>query len=108
CVHCAGARASQLEVRVALARSAGNPHAFVVPRPVIRPGTLVLWVALALGIGLLAGWGAHQRWGGPGSGAPLEETRGTIIVQQRVPHRARERSAIAVHDSDPVASQPAY
>jgi len=80
CVHCAGARASQLEVRVALARSAGNPHAFVVPRPVIRPGTLTLWVAIALGIGLLAGWGAHQRWGGPGSGAPLEETRGTIVV----------------------------
>src|SRR5947207_10225813 len=32
CARCAGARASQLEVRVALARSAGNPHAFVVPR----------------------------------------------------------------------------
>ncbi|HLQ69282.1 MAG TPA: zf-HC2 domain-containing protein [Gemmatimonadales bacterium] len=80
CAHCAGARASQLEVRVALARSAGNPHAFVVPRPVIRPGALALWVAIALGIGLLAGWGAHQRWGGPGSGAPLEETRGTIVV----------------------------
>jgi len=52
CAHCAGARASQLEVRVALARSAGNPHAFVVPRPSIRAGTLALWVALALATGL--------------------------------------------------------
>jgi putative zinc finger protein len=61
CTHCAGARASHLEVRVALARSAGNPHAFAVPRPVIRPGTLGLWVAIALGLGLLAGWGAGHR-----------------------------------------------
>ena len=80
CAHCAGARASQLEVRVALARSAGNPHAFHVPRPAIRAGTLALWVAIALGTGLLAGWAANRRWGGPGSGAPLEETRGTIVV----------------------------
>jgi hypothetical protein len=81
CTHCAGARASQLEVRVALARSAGNPHAFVVPRPSIRAGTLVLWVLLALGSGLLAGWAANRRWGGPGGSASLEETRGTIVVQ---------------------------
>lgn len=81
CAHCAGARASQLEVRVALARSAGNPHAFVVPRPSIRTGTLLLWVMAALTIGLLGGWLANRRWGGPGSGAPLEETRGTIVVQ---------------------------
>jgi hypothetical protein len=80
CVHCAGARASQLEVRVALARSAGNPHAFVVPRPSIRAGTLVLWVALALAAGLFAGWVAERRWGGPGGGATLEESRGTIVV----------------------------
>jgi anti-sigma factor RsiW len=80
CAHCAGARASQLEVRVALARSAGNPHAFVVPRPSIRGGTLALWVALALATGLLAGWVANLRWGGPGGGATLEETRGTIVV----------------------------
>lgn len=80
CAHCAGARASQLEVRVALARSAGNPHAFVVPRPSIRAGTLALWVALALAIGLVAGWAADRRWGGPGGGATLEESRGTIVV----------------------------
>jgi len=58
-----------------------NPHAFVVPRPVIRAGTLALWVAIALGTGLLAGWAADRRWGGPGGGAALEETRGTIVVQ---------------------------
>jgi putative zinc finger protein len=80
CAHCAGARASQLEVRVALARAAGNPHAFVVPRPAIRAGTLMLWVVIALGVGLFGGWIAQQRWGGPGSGASLEETRGTIVV----------------------------
>lgn len=80
CPHCAGARASQLEVRVALARSAGNPHAFVVPRPSIRAGTLALWVAVALAGGLLGGWIAHQQWGRPGGGATLEESRGTIVV----------------------------
>jgi len=81
CAHCSGARASQLEVRVALARSAGNPHAFVVPRPSIRAGTLALWVFLALATGLLGGWIANRRWGGPGGGGSLEETRGTIVVQ---------------------------
>src|SRR5262249_10103687 len=81
CGRCAGARASQLEVRVALARSAGNPHAFVVPRPSIRAGTLALWVALALATGVLAGWAANRRWGGPGAGSTLEESRGTIVVQ---------------------------
>ena len=81
CAHCAGARASQLEVRVALARSAGNPHAFVVPRPSIRAGTLALWVILALATGLVGGWIASHRWGGPGGGGSLEETRGTIVVQ---------------------------
>src|SRR5256885_12615085 len=73
CAHCAGARASQLEVRVALARSAGNPHAFVVPRPAIRAGTLALWVVIALGTGVLGGWAAYRHWGGPGGGATLEE-----------------------------------
>ena len=81
CSRCAGARASQLEVRVALARSADDPHAFVVPRPSIRAGTLALWVIVALAAGMLGGWLANRRWGGPGSGAPLEDTRGTIVVQ---------------------------
>ncbi len=81
CARCAGARASQLEVRVALARSAGNPHAFVVPRPSIGAGTLTLWVVIALAAGLVAGWAANRRWGGPGAGTTLEESRGTIVVQ---------------------------
>ena len=81
CGRCAGARASQLELRVALARSAGNPHAFVVPRPSIRAGTLTLWVVIALAAGLVAGWAANRRWGGPGAGSTLEESRGTIVVQ---------------------------
>lgn len=80
CSHCAGARASQLEVRVALARAAGDPHAHVVPRPRIRAGTLVLWVVLALGAGGLAGWLAYGRWGGPG-GEPIEATRATVVVE---------------------------
>ena len=81
CARCAGARASHLEVRVALARSAGNPHAFVVPRPSLRARTLALWMVIALATGILAGWVASHRWGGPGGGASLEDTRGTIVVQ---------------------------
>src|SRR5438876_8819770 len=38
CASCAAARASHLELRVALAKSAGDPHARIVPRPVIRGG----------------------------------------------------------------------
>jgi hypothetical protein len=80
CGHCAGARASHLEMRVALARSAGDPHAFVVPRPSIRAGTLALWVVIALGLGLVGGWAARGEWGAPGGGRTLEESRGTIVV----------------------------
>jgi len=78
CSHCAGARASQLEVRVALARSAGDPHARIVPRPTIRGRALVLWAAMALALGIAAGWLAHGRWGGPGG--PLEDSRAAIVV----------------------------
>lgn len=80
CTHCAGARASQLEVRVALARAAGDPHARVVPRPVIRGRALALWVTLALGAGLAAGWLAHGRWGGPGGGS-IEDARAAVVVR---------------------------
>lgn len=80
CAHCAGARASQLEVRVALARSAGDPHAHVVPRPIIRPRTLVLWVAVALIVGAAGGWLAYWQWGVPG-GEPVEDARASIVVQ---------------------------
>jgi anti-sigma factor RsiW len=80
CTHCSGARASQLEVRVALARSAGDPHAHVVPRPAIRPRTLTLWVMVAVITGLVGGWVAYWQWGGPG-GEPVEETRALIVVE---------------------------
>ena len=45
------ARASHLELRAALAKSAGDPHARIVPRPVIRGRALAFWVLL----GVLAG-----------------------------------------------------
>ncbi|MGH7608163.1 MAG: zf-HC2 domain-containing protein, partial [Gemmatimonadales bacterium] len=80
CSHCAGARASQLEVRVALARSAGDPHARMVPRPSIRAGTLLLYIVVALGAGALAGWLAYSRWGGPG-GEAIEDVRATVVVE---------------------------
>jgi anti-sigma factor RsiW len=79
CSHCAGARASQLEVRVALAQSAGDPHARVVPRPAIRGRILAVWMAVALAAGLGAGWLAHERWGGPGGS--LEDVRAAIVVR---------------------------
>jgi anti-sigma factor RsiW len=78
CSHCAGARASQLEVRVAVARSAGDPHARVVPRPIIRGRALALWVVAAIALGVAGGWLAHGRWGGPGGS--LEDTRAAIVV----------------------------
>jgi len=78
CSHCAGARASQLEVRVALARSAGDPHARTVPRPTIRGRALAFWAIMALTLGIVAGWLAHGRWGGPGGS--LEDSRAAIVV----------------------------
>lgn len=79
CTHCAGARASQLEVRVALARSAGDPHARVVPRPTIRGRALAFWAVVALAVGVAGGWLAHGRWGGPGGS--LEDSRAAIVVR---------------------------
>ena len=78
CSHCAGARASQLEVRVALARSAGDPHARVVQRPTIRGRALAFWAVVALAVGVAGGWLAHGRWGGPGGS--LEDSRAAIVV----------------------------
>lgn len=78
CSHCSGARASQLEVRVALARSAGDPHARVVPRPTIRGRALAFWAVMALAVGVAGGWLAHGRWGGPGGS--LEDSRAAIVV----------------------------
>jgi anti-sigma factor RsiW len=80
CRHCAEARLSHLEMRVAFARSAGEPHARTVPRPAIRGRTLALWMAISLVAGAAAGWLAHVRWGGPGTGS-LEATRATFVAQ---------------------------
>lgn len=80
CRHCAEARVSHLEMRVAFARSAGEPHAHAVPRPRISAGALVLAVALGLAAGAAAGWLAHWRWGGLG-GAALEATRADLVAQ---------------------------
>ena len=80
CPRCASARVSRLELEASFARAHGEPHALVVRRAVLRGHTVVLWASLALGIGLLGGWLAHTRWGGPGRGT-LESSRATILVR---------------------------
>ena len=80
CGACAGARASHLELRVALARSAGQPHATAVPRPVIRGGSVAFWASLSVLLAIGAGWLAHARWGGPGPGS-LEASRAAFTVE---------------------------
>ena len=80
CRHCAEARVSHLEMRVAFARSAGQPHAHTVPRPAIRARTLALWMLISLVAGLSAGWFGHLRWGGPGP-ATIEATRALFVAQ---------------------------
>ncbi|HLB81924.1 MAG TPA: zf-HC2 domain-containing protein [Gemmatimonadales bacterium] len=80
CRHCAEARVSHLELRVAFARSAGEPHARTVPRPRIRGRTLAFWMTASLVAGAAAGWLGHSRWGGPGSEA-IEATRATFVTR---------------------------
>src|SRR5438309_1811294 len=80
CRHCAEARVSHIEMRVAFARSAGQPHAHTVPRPAIRGRTLGLWMIISLIDGAAAGWFAHVQWGGPGPPS-LEATRALFVAQ---------------------------
>jgi hypothetical protein len=80
CAMCAGTRVSQIELRVSLARSAGMADARPAPRPRLRAGALTTWLAVSLVAGLMGGWAAHARWGGPGHG-PLEATRAAFAVQ---------------------------
>ncbi|HYS59123.1 MAG TPA: zf-HC2 domain-containing protein [Gemmatimonadales bacterium] len=80
CRHCAEARVSHLELRVAFARSAGEPHARTVPRPQIRGRTLAFWMTASLVAGAAAGWLGYSRWGGPGSEA-IEATRATFVTR---------------------------
>src|SRR2546428_4950606 len=69
CAACAGARASHLELRVALARSAGEPQARTVPRPRIRGRSVALWVIVSLLAGAAGGRLAPPGRGGAGGGA---------------------------------------
>jgi len=79
CPHCAGARASHLEVRAAAASAAGDPHAHALaPAPALRGRALVLVVVAAVVGAAVAGWAAHTRWGGPGG--DLESSRAAIVV----------------------------
>lgn len=79
CPHCAGARASLLEVRAAAASAGGDPHAHVLaPGPALRGRALQIVVATAVLAAALAGWAAHARWGGPGG--DLESSRAAIVV----------------------------
>ena len=80
CRHCAESRVSHIEMRVAFARSAGQPHAHTVPRPAIRGGTLAVWMLLSLIAGAAAGWSAHVQWGGPGP-TSREATRALFVAQ---------------------------
>jgi anti-sigma factor RsiW len=80
CRHCAEARVSHLEMRVAFARSAGEPHARTVPRPRISARSLTLWMAASLAVGAAAGWLGHTRWGGLGPDS-LEATRATFLAR---------------------------
>jgi anti-sigma factor RsiW len=78
CVHCAGARASHLELRAQLASSAGQPHAHTVPTTTIGRRSVIAGV-IALVLGLAAGWVGHRYWAAPGSGS-LEASRATIVA----------------------------
>jgi anti-sigma factor RsiW len=78
CPHCAGARASHLELRAALASSAGEPHARAVPAG-SRERRSLIGLMLVLVIGLAAGWFGHRYWSSPGS-ASLEASRATIVA----------------------------
>lgn len=81
CAHCAGARASHLEVRAALASAAGDRHARTFPQaPAVRTRTLAVLATVVLLAGAGLGWALHARWGGPGGG-DLEASRAAIVVR---------------------------
>ena len=80
CPACAGARASHLELRLALARSAGQPQALSLPRPVVRTRRVVAWLVGALVAGGALGWLAHGRWSAPGR-ATWEASRAAFVVE---------------------------
>jgi anti-sigma factor RsiW len=79
CPRCAGARASHLELRAAMAAAAGDPHAASIARAPLSKRSrfvLVLLIVLAAAAG---GWFAHEKFGAPGRGS-LEAGRATIVT----------------------------
>jgi hypothetical protein len=81
CQHCAGARASHLELRASLAAAAGDTHARALPPNAITRRALVAAIALALAAGAALGWLGQERLNGPGARAgTLEESRATIVA----------------------------
>ena len=82
CAHCAGTRASHLELRAAAASAAGDPHARTLARPRPLSGRKLAGVVGAILLtGTVLGWAAHARWGAPGGGGDLEESRAAIVAR---------------------------
>ena len=80
CAACAGARASSLELRATLARSAGVGDAQAAPAGRDRRAGPLRWLLAGLLVGAAAGWLAHARWGRPGSGS-LEASRAVLVAE---------------------------
>jgi len=79
CTHCAGARASHLELRAAMASSAGNPEALTLTRPPLGRRARVVIVIIIVIAAAVVGWLAHATIGFPGPGT-LERSRATIVT----------------------------
>lgn len=79
CPRCAGARASHLELRAAMAAAAGDAHALSLARAPRRKRTSVLIVLIIALVAAAGGWLAHWRFGAPGRGG-LEAGRATIVA----------------------------
>lgn len=81
CQHCAGARASHLELRAALAAAAGDAQARAMPSSAITRRALLVAIVLAVAAGAALGWLGQERLNGPGARAgTLEESRATIVA----------------------------
>jgi anti-sigma factor RsiW len=80
CGACASARVSQLELRLALSRTASHDASRGSARP--RPGSrrIALWVVIAIAVAGAGGWLAHARWGGPLRGS-VESSRAIFVAQ---------------------------
>ena len=79
CQRCAGARASHLELRAAMAAATGEAHVLSLGRAPRRTRTSVLIVLIIALAAAAVGWLAHWRFGAPGRGT-LEAGRATIVA----------------------------